>query len=49
MNNNNLNYEMLPPMPLLSITTAKELNNCKNFTDHELLKTIFIASYPKSG
>lgn len=35
--------------PLLSITSAEVLLNCKNFKSRDDLPTIFITSYPKSG
>ena len=44
---NNLNMQ---DFPLLSLTSKEILANCKNLTDSkDGYKTLFIASYPKSG
>ena len=40
----------LPPMPLLSMSTNEIISHCKNLKDcKDGRKTLFIASYPKSG
>ena len=40
----------LPPMPLLSMSTKEVIGHCKSLKDCEDgRKTLFIASYPKSG